>query len=100
MRSDVSTTTANILWIVPAGVQYYPVNYTVIYHGLKLQTESRMSEWIVSDPTNNPATSRTYFVLLEVLEEANTYIYTVEAISSKGTTSTDVLHFTTLPDSE
>ena len=99
MQTEVTTTTANISWTVPS-VEYCPENYTVVYHGLELQTESRMSEWIVSDPTNIPVTNQMYFVVLGGLEEANTYNYTVQSTSCKGTTTSDMLQFTTLPDSE
>ena len=99
VQSEVTTTAANVSWKVTS-VEYCPENYTVIYHGLELQRESKMSEWIVSDPTNIPATKQMYFVVLENLEEANTYNYTVQATNCEGTTTTDILQFTTLPDSE
>ena len=70
------------------------------FYGLELQPEPRESALIVGDPTTILATDSKYSVLLEGLEEANTYNYTVNAINCNGTTSTDVMNFTTLPDSE
>ena len=95
----MTTTTANISWTVPL-IAYTPENYTVTYYGLELQPETRDSALVVGDPTNILATDRMYFVLLEGLEEANTYNYTVNAINCNGTTSTDVMNFTTMPDCE
>ena len=99
VQSIVTTTTANISWTVPA-IAYTPENYTVTYNGLELQPETRESALIVGEHTDIGATNDVYFVLLEGLEEANTYNYTVNAINCNGTTSTDVMHFTTMPDSE
>ena len=95
----MTTTTANISWAVPL-IAYTPENYTVTYYGLELQPETRDSALVVGDPTNILATDRVYFVLLEGLEEANTYNYTVNAINCNGTTSTDMMNFTTMPDRE
>ena len=99
VHSTVTTTTANISWTVPV-IAYTPENYTVTYNGLELQTELRVSELILGDPTDILATNSKYSVLLENLEEANTYHYTVNAINCNGTTPTDVMNFTTLPDSK
>ena len=99
MQSTVTTTTANISWTVPA-IAYTPENYTVTYNGLELQPETRQSAIIVGEHTNIEATNEVYFVLLEGLEEANTYNYTVNAINCNGTTSTDAMNFTTMTDSE
>ena len=99
VQSTVTTTTANISWTVPV-IAYTPENYTVTYYGLELQPVTRVSELILGDPTDILATDRMYFVVLENLEETNTYIYTVNAINCNGTTTTDARNFTTLPDSE
>ena len=101
VQSTVTTTTANISWTVPA-IAYTLENYTVTYNGLELQPEPKQSALIVGGPTNILASDHEYqyFVVLEGLEEANTYNYTVNSINCNGTTSTDVMSFTTLPDSE
>ena len=99
VQSTVTTTTANISWTVPA-IAYTPENYTVTYSGLELQPETRESALIVGDHKDIEATNKVYFVLLEGLEEDNTYNYTVNAINCNGTTSTNVMNFTTMPDSE
>ena len=99
VQGVITATTANISWTVRV-IAYTPENYTVTYNGLELQPEIRESALIVGDPTNILATDRMYFVLLEGLEEANTYNYTVNAINCNGTTSTDVMNFTTMPNSE
>ena len=99
VQSTVTTTTANISWTVPV-TAYTPENYTVSFYGLELQPELNQSSLIVGDPTDILATDHMYFALLEGLEEANTYSYTVNAINCNGTTTTDLMNFTTLPDSE
>ena len=53
---------------------------------------------IVGDTTNILFPNRVYFFLLEALEEANTYNYTVKTINDNGATLADVMQFTTLPD--
>ena len=96
VQSTVSTTIANISWTVPV-IAYTPENYTVTYYGLELQPETRQSQTIVGEPTDILAMDRMYYVLLEDLEEANTYHYTVNAINCNGTTNTVLMIFTTLP---
>ena len=95
----MTTTKANITWTLSL-VEYHPVNYTVIYHGTVLQKEPKMTEWIFNDPTNNPVASEIYLVVLQNLEEANVYNYTIQATNCYGTIITDTMQFTTLPDSE
>ena len=101
VQSTVTTTTANISWTVPV-IAYTPVNYTVTFYGLELQPETRVSKLILGDPTDILVTDHEYqyFVVLEGLEEANTYNYTVNAVNCNGNTTTDLMNFTTLPDSE
>ena len=99
VQSIVTTTTANISWTVPV-IAYTPESYIVTYYGLELQPNTKESALNVGDPTDIQTTNNIYFVLLEGLEEANTYKYTVNAINCNGTTSTDMMNFTTMPDSE
>ena len=70
------------------------------FYGLELQTDHNESALIVGNHTTILNTDINYSVLLEGLEEANTYNYTVNAFNCNGTTTTDVMNFTTDPDSE
>ena len=94
----MTTTTANISWITSAVERE---NYTVFYNGLELQGEPRVAQWIVTYPTDIVTTSQVYYIVLEDLEEANTYNYTVQLTTNcKGIANTTALQFTTLPDRE
>ena len=99
VQSEVTTTTATISWRVTE-VDHNPENYTVAYSGLDLQPETKDIEWILSDPANTPTPTYMYSVLLDNLEEANMYNYTVQATNCIGITNTNTLQFTTLSDSE
>ena len=99
MESTVTATTANITWTASV-MSCLPENYTVLFHGLELQPELRETELIVGDTINIQVPNRVHFVLLERLEEANRYIYTLRIFNHNGMTSTDMMQFTTLPDCE
>ena len=99
VQSTVTTTTANISWTASV-LSCLPENYTVIFFGLELQPEVKEAELVFGATTNALAPNRAYFALLEELEEANTYNYTIQTINYNGVTLADVMQFTTMPDCE
>ena len=99
VQTDVRTRTANISWRMPA-VESNLENYTVVYYGLDLQTEPEVIEWLAGTSTTTTTADSLYYVVLENLEEGNTYNYSILPINCRGATSQSNLQFTTLSDGE
>ena len=98
-QSEVTTSTANISWTVP-NVPNNTEDYTVTFHGLDIQTEPRQAQWTLGDSNYIPSAGFVYHIMLEDLEEASTYYYSVQPTVCVGSISNRTLQFTTLPDGE
>ena len=94
VMSSVGATTANISFIIPT-IAYTPENYTIRYTGETFQTTQATSMLRMSSDNISTVNER-YMFTLRGLEEANTYIYTVDSTNCNGTTSTAVMNFTTI----
>ena len=97
VQTEVTTTTANISWRVPE-VDYNPEDYTVAYYGLDLQSDPKVIQWLASNSITIPTAGFLYYVVLNNLEEDNTYNYSVQATDCRGAKSKSTFQFTTLPD--
>ena len=97
VKTDVTTTTAKISWRVPA-VEHNLENYTVIYYGLDLQKGPKVIEWVAGNSTTPPTADSLYNIMLENLEEDNTYNYSVLPTKCRGVTTNSTLQFTTISD--
>ncbi|XP_011407562.1 PREDICTED: neogenin-like [Amphimedon queenslandica] len=89
------TTTAAISFIIPK-IAYTPETYSVKYTGAISQTTQatsiiRMSSYDIT------AINQEFTIMLNGLEEDNTYTYTVDSTNCLGTTSTVEMSFRTLP---
>ena len=90
---SAGATTANISFIIP-NIAYTPENYTIRYTGETFQT-TQATLMLRMSSDNISTVNERYMFILRGLEEANTYIYTVDSTNCNGTTSTAVMNFTT-----
>ena len=90
---SAGATTANISFIIPT-IAYTPENYTIRYTGETFQT-TQATLMLRMSSDNISTVNERYMFMLRGLEEANTYIYTVDSTNCNGTTSTAVMNFTT-----
>ena len=90
---SAGATTANISFIIPI-IAYTPENYTIRYTGETFQT-TQATLMLRMSSDNISTVNERYMFILRGLEEANTYIYTVDSTNCNGTTSTAVMNFTT-----
>ena len=98
VRAIVGQTTANITFTIPA-IAYTPEDYHINFTGLELQNTLNSSTPL-SSSSNISTVDEVFHITLTGLEEANTYNYTVVSTNCIGSTSTDVINFTTLPAGE
>ena len=95
---SAGATTANISFIIPI-IAYTPENYTIRYTGETFQT-TQATLMLRMSSDNISTVNERYMFILRGLEEANTYIYTVDSTNCNGTTSTAVMNFTTISTSK
>ena len=71
-------------------------NYTVVYYGLDVQTVPMEREWFGRYSNIAPTVNFLFHVLLESLEEGNTYNYSVLPVKCRGMGTKSTLQFVTL----
>ena len=94
---SVMTTTATISFSIPS-IANTPEIYTIQYIGFIFQNV--ISNSIDKQGTNTTAINVRYEIMLTGLEESNTYNFTVVSSNCIGSTSSQTMNFTTLPDSK
>ena len=94
VTSIVGKTNCTIYFTIPS-ITYTPEIYHINYIGPELQNTSTTSSSLVGTD-NITAVNLMYQIILNDLEEANTYNFTVVSTNCIGNTSSETMSFSTL----